>query len=282
MKTLLFAVVGLVVGIVLGAGGMHQTLTPQLLELDAKLKVQERVAAALQRDPGDAEKLARLEAEREQNATALSKLRGELEVLEKASTVDNAVPEPAAIETIADAVPAPQPTEGDRENRGRRGGPWDRGGTPEEREARRQEFVTQLRDNLTEFFTGELEKSNTPEVQERLVALETQVHDMMDIRRQMREVDSEDERDALRTSFEESMDAARGIMREQQQHMIGAIAGQFNINDEADRAAFELAVQSAVESPFFRDNPASLLWSAGRPSGSGRGYGRPSRSGNRP
>ncbi len=110
MKTLLFAVVGLVVGIVLGAGGMHQTLTPQLLELDAKLKVQERVAAALQRDPGDAEKLARLEAEREQNATALSKLRGELEVLEKASTVDNAVPEPAAIETIADAVPAPHPT----------------------------------------------------------------------------------------------------------------------------------------------------------------------------
>ncbi len=273
MKTMVFVVLGLVIGIVVGAGGMHQWLMPQVLELDLALGESNRALASLQSDGGDGARLVRLEAERKDYAQTLSDLRSEVDSLKNAVDVAPAAVEVALIEDQADAAPsksADPPPE-----RGRRGSPWDRGGTPEERDARRQEFVTRMQDNLTDFFTGELEKSNTPAVQERLIALETTVHDMMDIRRQMRDVETDEERDALRASFGDTMDTARGIMKDQQRDMINAIAGQFNISSDADKAAFQRAVQTAVESPFFSDNPGALLWGGGRRGGYGSSRRRP-------
>jgi hypothetical protein len=273
MKTTVFVVLGLVIGIVAGAGGMHQWLMPQILELDFALGESNRALAAFQSDGGGGARLARLEAERKGYEQTLSDLRSEVDSLQNTAEVAPATSEAALIEEPVDA--ATNESADPPPDRGRRGSPWDRGGTPEERDARRQEFVTRMQDNLTDFFTGELEKSNTPEVQERLIALETTVHDMMDIRRQMRDVETDEERDALRASFGDTMDTARGIMKDQQRDMINAIAGQFNISSRADKAAFQQAVQAAVESPFFSDNPGALLWGGGRPGGYGSSRRRP-------
>ena len=278
MKTPLIVALGIVIGVVAGAGGMHQWLMPQLLDLDYRLAERERALAIQDTGEDASARLARLEEERLGYDQTIERLREELETLKNVATVapaaaEMAVEEPSVSATAVDSERRGG-SEGDERRRDRRGGPWGGEGTPEEREARRQEFVTTLQNNLTDFFTGELENSNTPEVQERLVALETQVHEMMDLRRQMRGVENDEERDALRAAFGDTMDAAGTIMKEQQQHMVDAIATQFNIKNDADKAAFQAAVQKAIDSPFFSDNPASLFWSAGRPEGYG-GRGGP-------
>jgi hypothetical protein len=126
---------------------------------------------------------------------------------------------------------------------------------------------------MANVFTGELEKSSTPEMQERLVALEQKTHEMMDLRNQMRTAETDEEREALGRAFGETMSAAREIMQEQQADMLGAIANQFGITKESDQAAFEQAVRAAVDSPLFSDNPGALLWGAGRGADGGEGFG---------
>jgi len=282
MKNVLSVLLGAVLGAVLGAGAMHQWIMPQLMDSETKLSEAERKLASIQTDSESAgEKLARLEAERNQYSDRLAALQAKLEEATGAKAVtpaDVALPEEdGAVDASTDTpedTPAP-PSEDERgpgRDRGDRGDRW--GGTPEEREARRQEFATRMQENMSNFFTGELEKSATPEMQERLVALEQKTQEMLDLRNQMRAAETDEEREALGQAFGETMAAAREIMQEQQGDMLGAIATQFGITKEADQAAFEQAVRGAMDSPMFSDNPGALLWNAGRTGeGGGEGFG---------
>lgn len=279
MKNVLTVLLGAVLGVVLGAGAMHQWVMPQLLESNAKLQVAEQKLASVQSaSESERDKLARLEAERNQYSDRLAALQSKLEAATNATPVAPAEIEMAEGDATVDASadtadpsadPAADTGRGPGRNRADRFG----GGTPEEREARRQEFATRMQENMSNFFTGELEKSNTPEMQERLVALEQKTQEMMDLRSQMRAAQTEEERQALGQAFGETMSAARDIMQEQQGDMLGAIANQFGITKESDQAAFEQAVRSAMESPMFSNNPGALLWSAGRPTDGGDGGG---------
>lgn len=281
MKTVVAVLLGAVLGAVLGAGAMHQWLMPQLGEANAKLlDVEQKLAVTQSSTGGDAERVARLEAERNQFSERLAALQAKLDEAGDAEPVAPAEVELATDEPL-DAAPAEPETEdvapdadGDRgpdRGRGDRGDRWS--GTPEERQARREEFAALMQENMANFFTGELEKSNTPDMQERLVALEQKTQEMMDLRNQMRAAETDEERDALGEAFGETMSAAREIMQEQQDDMLGAIANQFGITKESDQAAFEQAVRSAMDSPMFSDNPGALMWSAGRQADGGEGFG---------
>lgn len=290
MKNVLIVLLGAVLGIVLGAGAMHQWAMPQLLDANTKLSDAERKLASIQAESeSSSAKLAQLEAERNQNSEQLASLQSKLDKATGAEAVtpaDVPLPEDA---TAVDASAGPpegaapeEPSADERAARRERGARWGGGGTPEEREARRQEFATRMQENMSNFFTGEMEKSSTPEMQERLVALEQKTQEMMDLRSQMRAAQTDEEREALGQAFGETMSAAREIMQAQQGDMLGAIANQFGITKESDRAAFEQAVRSAVDSPIFSDNPAALFFNASRPadggdgggvSGGGRGFG---------
>ena len=280
MKNILTVLLGALLGAVVGAGAMHQWVMPQLMDSEAKRSEAERKLASIQSDSESAgEKLARLEAERNQYSDRLAALQTKLDEATGAEPVAPAdVPLPedgAAVDASAEApegeAPAP-PEDGERGSGRDRGDRWG-GGTPEEREARRQEFATRMQDNMSNFFTGELEKSATPEMQERLVTLEQKTQEMLDLRNQMRAAETEEEREALGQAFGETMAAAREIMQEQQGDMLGAIASQFGITKEADQAAFEQAVRGAMDSPMFSDNPGALLWNAGRQAEGGEGFG---------
>ena len=281
MKTVVAVILGAVLGAVVGSGAMHQWLMAQLGEANAKLlEVEQKLAATQSATESDAEKAARLEAERSQYSERLAALQAKLDEVVEADTVapaevDLATEEAldaAAIEPEADGAAPDAEGEGRPERgRGDRGDRW--GGTPEERQARREEFAARMQENMANFFTGELEKSNTPEMQERLVTLEQKTQEMMDLRSQMRAAETDEEREALGAAFGETMSAAREIMQEQQDDMLGAIANQFGITKESDQVAFEQAVRSAMDSPMFSDNPGALLWSAGRQAEGGEGFG---------
>ncbi len=276
-KVIIAVVVGLIVGLAIGAGAMHLKLMPQLLALDSELAETQREVAALKSNNGDAHRLARLEAERTDYDAKLSALREELDTLRKRSSVSPAeieiAEDSAEVSASAEVDSSEETTEERPEREGRRGR-WGGDDTPEEREARRQEFVTRMQDNLTQFFTGELDKSGSPETQERLIALENQIHDMMDLRMQMRSAETDEERQALEQAFGETMTAARDTMKEQQREMVNSLATQFGINGKENRQAFQQALEAAVDSPFFSDNPAAIMFGGGggRNSG-GRGPG---------
>jgi hypothetical protein len=285
MKIIVAVILGAVLGAVGGAGAIYQRLTPALEVARAELlDANQKLAAVLSSADRDAEKLARLEVERSQYSERLAALQAKVDEAVPAESVapaevDLATEEPvdAAVESEADgaASDAEGGSDRDRErergDRGDRGDRW--GGTPEERQARREEFATRMQENMANFFTGELEKSSTPEMQERLVALEQKTQEMMDLRNQMRAAETDEEREALGAAFGETMSAAREIMQEQQADMLGAIANQFGITKESDQAAFEQAVRAAVDSPMFSDNPGALMWGAGRQADGGEGFG---------
>lgn len=293
MKVVVAVVLGAVLGALMGAGFMHQKLMPALEEATGKLReTEQKLASTQSATESEAEKLARLEAERAQYSERLAALQARLDAkvndAPAAAETDSADAEPldpvtSEAEGDGAAADTNAPTEPGRE-RGNRGDRW--GGTPEEREARRQEFATRMQENMSNFFTGELEKSSTPEMQARLVALEEKTLEMMDLRSQMRDAATDEERQALGEAFGETMAAAREIMQEQQGDMLGAIASQFGISKESDQVAFEQAVRAAMDSPFFSDNPGALLWSAGRQSDEGggpvRGFGGGGFGGGRP
>jgi len=285
MKTTALTIVGIILGLVAGAGGMHQWLMPQVIERDIQLRERDQQLASLRPNDELASRLARLEAERQDYARTLGDLRDELESLRVTARVEGSNPEFADLDAMLDAA-VDSEVEGEAggedaarpEGEGRerwRGWGGERGGdgTAAERDARRQEFVAQMQDNLTNFFTGELEKSSTPAMQQRLVTLEAQVYDMMELRRQMRGVEDEAERDALREAYSQTMAAAEATMRDQQRDMLDAIASQFNITNQGDQAAFESAVRAAMGSPFFSSNPSTIFWSASRPDGESGGFG---------
>ena len=273
MKVVVAVILGAVLGAVLGAGAIYQRLTPSLEEAKAKLlDVNQKLVALQSSTESDAEKLTRLEAERSQYQDRLAALQVKLNEVAAAGSVAPAEVDlateqalDAAIEPEAEGA-TPDGERGPGRERGERGG-----GTPEERDARRQEFATRMQDNMANFFTGELEKSATPEMQERLVTLEQKTQEMMDLRNQMRAAETDEEREALGAAFGETMSAARDIMQEQQDDMLGAIASQFGITKESEQAAFEQAVRAAMDSPMFSDNPGALLWSAGRQADGGEG-----------
>ena len=278
MKIALAMILGLVLGIAAGAAGVHQWLMPQLAAAESGLLTSQRDLERLQADgAAAADKLARLEQEREAFNARLEAAEARAEQAATQVAVAPAAPELALDEAAedgaldtADASGASRREEG-REGGRERGDRW--GGTPEERDARRQEFVTRMQENLTNFFTGELEKSGTPAMQERLLALEEKTYEMFDLRGQMRAAETDEQREQLHQAYVEAMDAARQLMAEQQQDMLNAIATQFGIARDSDQAAFQQAVRSAVSSPFFTDNPAALLWNSGR-SEDGGGPGR--------
>ena len=288
MKTIVFAVLGAVLGAVVGAFGMYQHFTPALLEAQTTIREQNHQLQALASNEDSGARLARLEAERADYEKTLDDLRKQLEAARTRPVAQSETPVAIEDDLEAEAM-AEQDRErperdGDRDRRDRGGPPWDRDSTPEEREARRQEFRARMEENLAAFFTGELEKSSTPAMRERLVALETQAYDLMELRRQMRDVETDEERDALRAAFGDTMAAAQATMRDQQRDMIDAIARQFDITNDADKTAFQNAVRAAVDNPVFSDNPFALFMSAGRPDGfggpggpgrgPGRGFGR--------
>lgn len=281
-KVIIAVVVGLIVGLAIGAGAMHLKLMPQLLALDSELAEAQREVAALKSNNGDAHRLARLEAERTDYDTKLSALREELDTLRKRSSVSPAeieIAEDSADVSASAEVDSSEETTEERPEREGRRGRWGGDDTPEQREARRQEFVTRMQDNLTQFFTGELDKSGSPETQERLIALENQIHDMMNLRMQMRNAETDEERQALEQAFGETMTAARDTMKEQQREMVNSLATQFGINGKENRQAFQQALEAAVDSPFFSDNPAAIMFGGGGRSNGGRGPGGGGRRG---
>jgi hypothetical protein len=283
MRLAIAILVALAVGAVGGTLVIQHRLNPQLqaaLEQDASREAEmKRLARELDRTR---QRLDLSRTELSKMARERDALRDELQALEETVpaqqdlSFDTMLAPDAAIELEPEASAEGQPAleaprserpDGDR----RRDSPW------RNPEARR-EFMAQIRDRSMNFLQDRIDSTTDPVVQDRLAAIGDYLDYMMDLGAQMRDAETEEERDALRETMGQTRDEFQGLVREQQDYMVRQLAEEYGITGTEEQDEFIASLQGMRQSPFF--SSPMMQWGFGRP---GRGRGPLTGvSGNRP
>lgn len=176
---------------------------------------------------------------------------------ETVERVDAAVSEP---EEPPQATMADEPLQDRRDWwERRRGGDDGEELTPEEQEARRaewaarrQEFANRMRENVSNFYSSQLEKAGDSASQQRILAMEDYSNYMMDLFQQMRATEDEEERDRLREEMDSARDTMRSLVDEQQDQMLRQLASEIGVNSGTRQDEFVSRMRETIEDPFFR------------------------------
>lgn len=126
---------------------------------------------------------------------------------------------------------------------------------PPENEVRRRraeemrgQFQQQMRTALDERFAA----LEDPATLERLDALNEWRDYQSELRQEMRDAESEEERAAIVDELQNARLASQQIVDEEQDALLSGLAEQYGINDSDDQAAFIAALQETLDSPFFQ------------------------------
>ena len=190
--------------------------------------------------------IARLERE-------LSEVQAELRRVEEEAArpveLSFFVDEMAELTGTMEPLPGEPGEDAPREGRDR----WDNL-TPEEREAmmeRRREFMADFRERINALLADRLQQATDAYEQERLIALQEHFDYISELRQQMREAGTEEEREQLGELLRWSGEQVAGIMREQQNHLLRGVAQEYGITDPGQQAAFVNRMQQVRQDPFF-------------------------------
>jgi cell division protein FtsB/Fe-S cluster assembly iron-binding protein IscA len=287
VRMAIVGIVALVLGAVTGVGvvrGQMATIVTAARADEATAREElQKVKAEAQEAKARA---THLEAEVDSLRTQLDMARESLN--ETLAEFMQAEPEPlmdmpaeAPAEEPLEAVEDPRPEERDRGNREGRERWRERRGDQAQaddgltREQRRQEFAAQMRERANEMARNEMAKWNDPVAQQRISTINEQTQYMMDLRMQMREAQTDEEREALRTAMDQTRDTIRALTEEQQDYALRQLASQFGITAPGAQDQFIAGLRETQQSPYFRS------WGMmGGPGGFG-GFGRPGGGGRR-
>jgi hypothetical protein len=165
---------------------------------------------------------------------------------------------------------------GPAEDRPRRWPPdWD----SEEMQARREEFVREYAQRMQEFEDRIAAQITDPAGIERYNALMGLRDYQNELRDQLRNAKSDEEREAIRARMDEARRSGQQMVNDQQDAMLRAMAGANGITDPAAQSEFVSSMRQTLENPFF--SMEGMLAGGGPPgrgfpSGGGRRGGRPS------
>lgn len=292
-KVLVASGLALALGAMVGGVAVQAKLRPTIASFQDEQAKTAAENAALKRQVQDAEmRLTRLENENAslysqlEDARALAEARA-VEAVDPVAELAFAEPEDP-IEPMA-APPPRSPAErrergsGDRDrDRGERRDRWEGAGdwgsmTPEEREARRQEFAARARQRIDEMTAAEMAKTSDAAAQQRLAALNEQLNYMMDLTQSMREAQTEEERQVLRDSMAQARDTIRELSEQQQDYMLRQLASQFGITSPAVQDQFIASLRETQDAPFFQGPRAFTRggWGGFPGGGFGGGGGQP-------
>ena len=275
-KYAIAAVLALAVGV---AAGMFSSKL-QFSQALAKTEQQLAQATAQNRELQEvAEKLAALEREN-------ARLRRDNESL-------RTTPEPSAMDAVEpvdglqgpeDALTdasafGPETAEGEDPGERRRAPPQP--GEPgyaewQERRAQweqeRSQRGAEFRDRMDGFFDEAIQQAPDATVQNRLSSIKEYTDYSMDLMREMREAETDEERDALRDELSATWDATRTLVREQQDYLLKETLKTNGISNAQQQQALVDAMRQTMEDPFFR-MPGGGGGPGGAPGGWGGGPG---------
>ena len=134
-------------------------------------------------------------------------------------------------------------------------------------ENRRREFGVEMENRRNQWveYMDERWETSDPETRERISALTEHQNTLLDIRDQMRNADTDDERQQLRESMGGTFQSMRQITMEQQNSMLSQVASEYGISSQDDQTAFNQAVQDVVSDPLFQlGSPGRGVFPGGR------------------
>lgn len=120
----------------------------------------------------------------------------------------------------------------------------------------RGEQTARARERLDQLFADEVARTADPAAQTRLSALNDSLDAVMELRRQMAEARTTEEREALRQNMAEAWANAGALLRDQQDAMLRDLADQYGV-PAARQAQFVESIRQTQASPFFRGGALS-------------------------
>jgi len=147
------------------------------------------------------------------------------------------------------------------------------------RDERRQQFAQDMRNRMNERLDAQWEDADA-ETKERITALAEYQDAMFETGMQMRNAETDEEREALQAVMRENMQAMREINREQQNYMIKNLARDFGITGE-DTGKFNTDMRGILSDPLFNMGSMGPGGFRGGFGGGGFGGGRAGRGNDR-
>lgn len=142
----------------------------------------------------------------------------------------------------------------------------------QDRRERMQQFMDMMRDRAGNFLAAEAEQSDDPVVQQRLVSIADHFGRLMDLGVEMRQAETDEARDAVRTQIEQARDALARLVDEQQNYMTRSLAEDFGITDPGKQQEFIGRLDELRSNPmFFGGGVMRGFGGFGGPPGRGRG-----------
>lgn len=275
MKTLVIVLVALAIGAIGAALLAQQHYSVEREDLE------QRIA----RDEGELEKLKDALARTDALSTELEQdrdlLRERIAELTRAPQID--VPPPLPLEALAaelfDEEPVPteeEPAAPTEEEPRRRGRGRDREPTEEGRaewEERRETFRQEIRQRVDDFFDSEYAAAPTTEAQERVAQVKEDLDYMMQLRQEMHNAETDEERDEIRQEMMHTGMELRDLVAAQQDFMLRNVAQDFGVKSQEQQDAFIATIRGVQSSPYFQ--PERYMGGMGRGGGGGFGGGPP-------
>ncbi|MBM3288849.1 MAG: hypothetical protein FJY92_01735 [Candidatus Hydrogenedentes bacterium] len=155
-----------------------------------------------------------------------------------------------------------------------------RGGNPNETDAEREARIAQwreereqrgaeMRDRLRSFIDEQIQNAPDKTTQDRLTSISANGEAMMDLFQQMREAQTDEERDAVRDELRTTGDATRQLVQEQQDYLMRESLRQSGVTDPKAQDAAMQSLRQTMEGPFFR---GPLAWGGGGGPGGPGGF----------
>lgn len=267
-------IIALPLGAVAGTFYANQHIAPQLAglaeERDAIKKQQESIEKALEEAKARAESLEREKRHLEDRLASVAKPDvPSVDTLEGTEGPEDAILADGGQEADATAARSVRGNYGDND-----------GETDAEREARMQQWreereqrMAEFRDRMRTFMDEQIQGAPDKATQDRLATMQAYSENMMELFQQMRDAQTDEERDAIRAQLEETGTAARELVREHQDYLLRESLRQNGVSDPKAQEAIMQSLRQTMEGPFFR-GPMAGWGGGGGPRGSGWWGGR--------
>ena len=276
MRNILIGVVAVALGACVGATVIHARMAGTIADLTRQLD--ETTIPKTNKEFEEAkDRLRYLEQDNEALRAQIAALQDSL------SDASTARDEAMAMAEVEGAGPMePQgpggPPDGARGDDSRRssGGGRDRFRGGGDRDAQRTEFAQRMRQSVNDFYAQQIAQTKDADARKRLQAMQEYTDYLTQLRESERAAQTEEEREAIRTTMRDTFDAIRTLREQQQDYMLRQLAADYGVTSTAKQDELIESLQNLQSSPFFRFGGGGPGGYGGGPGGGpGGGFGGP-------
>lgn len=269
LRILIAVIIALPVGALAGRYYSEQEAGARLAALEKEreaLKAAEKAALeAADAAKNDAESLAREKRRLEDQLASANKAEPESQLEAVGELTDATLDSGVAQEADASAGERDRGDRGDNPNE-----------TDAEREARmaqwreeREQRGAEMRDRMRQFMDEQIQNAPDKATQDRLNTISANGEAMMDLFQQMRDAQTDEERDAIRDEMRTLGESTRTLVTEQQDFLMRQSLSASGVTDPKAQDAAMQSLRQTMEGPFFR---GPMAWGGGGPGGPGGGF----------